>query len=91
MWGGMTKTKVGLLIAAVVALGTAGAMGSSEKAFECTRRSGDWGLFKKQADGPELIACFGGMNKSQDDELLCRAALKYGDVGPGYYYWSVFR
>ena len=61
-----------------------------KKKFSCTKRSGDWGLYKEQPDGPELIACFGGMYESADDEKVCQAALKYGDVGAGHYYCSVF-
>jgi hypothetical protein len=59
-------------------------------AFSCTKRSGDWGLFKSRADGPELLACFGGMSESKDDERMCRAALAAGDLGPGTYFCSIF-
>jgi hypothetical protein len=58
--------------------------------FSWTRRSGDWGLFKSQPDGPELIACFGGMYESQDDERMCMAALASGNLGAGDFFCSVF-
>jgi hypothetical protein len=58
--------------------------------FSCTRRSGDWGLFKSRSEGPELVACFGGMAESKDDERLCKAALGAGSLGPGDFFCSVF-
>jgi hypothetical protein len=45
-------------------------------AFDCTRKPGGWGLFKPQADGPELIACFGGLYLPADNEKLCNVALR---------------
>jgi len=59
--------------------------------FSCTQRSGDWGLFKSQSGRPELIACFGGMSESEDDERMCKAALAAGDLGPGDFFCSAFQ
>jgi hypothetical protein len=64
--------------------------------FSCTKRSGDWGLYGEWPEAPELIACFGGMAKSADDERLCKAALKQLEVNNAeedvtrHFYCSVF-
>lgn len=58
--------------------------------FTCTRRAGDWGLFKQQPEGLELIACFGGLASSQDDETLCRAALAHEIMG-GRFHCAAFQ
>lgn len=53
--------------------------------FACNRRTGDWGLFKQQPDGPELVACFGGFMRSEDDEAACKAVLRHANIGPGFH------
>jgi hypothetical protein len=78
-----------LLTVAVLATVTTGCKEEGDS-FSCTRRSGDWGLFKSRPDGPELIACFGGMSDSADDKRMCDAALKFAEMGAGEFFCSVF-
>ena len=86
------------LLAAVLFLATVAIAATSCRAsrtFSCTKRAGDWGLYLDSPDGPELIACFGGMAASADDERMCESALKGlkeplpGDP-PQHFFCSVF-
>ena len=85
----ITTTKLAFWCALSLAILSSGCDHTRGK-FSCTKRSGDWGLFKAQPEGPELIACFGGMSDSRDDERLCNAALNAGELGPGEFFCSAF-
>ncbi len=57
--------------------------------FDCTRRPKGWGAFLKRPEGPELVACFGGLMLSEDNEKACKATLPV--IGEGYYYCAEFQ
>jgi hypothetical protein len=84
------KTSLLAVFGVVVLASTSFGCARERADFACTKRSGDWGLFKSRSEGPELIACFGGMSESKDDERMCKAALAAGDLGPGDFFCSVF-
>jgi hypothetical protein len=69
-----------LLLAFVLLSAAMASCDWGKRTFSCTKRPGDWGLYQEWSEAPALIACFGGMALSADDERLCRAALKVLDA-----------
>lgn len=57
---------------------------TSASSFDCVRevntaygKRRTWAAFKTQIDGPEIIACFGGLAAAEDNEKACRATLPF--------------